>query len=322
MRFNENIAIATSKVLLVPYDAHHVLRYHEWMQDPVSPPGRKPLHRDPYRCDDGPSDSECQAIQEATASEPLTLDEEYENQQSWRTSHDKLTFIVCQALESGNDPGASEAVQGDESHAGDHCNSAVTGDKVHAGEVDTPDRMVGDINLFLTPWEDDEDDEDADGRGMNGLVTDGAVDSIPNGRRGRAVSYCNGEVDIMIADRGRRGNGLGISAVSTLLHFIRRHLKSILAEYGAAREAGFGARVKSLYELKDLVAKINAANVGSIALFTKLGFKQRGEVNYFGEIEMVLEDFGRVAPEVVDEKRRAHAADYRELVYDRSKLNA
>ncbi|RYP77177.1 hypothetical protein DL769_003487 [Monosporascus sp. CRB-8-3] len=293
MRFNENIAVATSKVLLVPYDAHHVLRYHEWMQDP--------------------------AIQEATASEPLTLDEEYENQQSWRTSHDKLTFIVCQALGSGNDPGASDAVRGDESHAGDRCSSAVTGDMVHAGEVDTPERMVGDINLFLTPWEDDEDGGE---REINGLVTDGAVDSIPNGKWDRAVNYCNGEVDIMIADRGRRGNGLGISAVSTLLHFIRRHLKSILAEYGKAREAGPGARVNSRYELKDLVAKINAANVGSIALFTKLGFKQRGEVNYFGEIEMALEDFGRVAPEVVDGKRGAHVADYRELVYDRSKLNA
>ncbi|RYO93354.1 hypothetical protein DL764_008004 [Monosporascus ibericus] len=293
MRFNENIAIATSKVLLVPYDAHHVLQYHEWMQDP--------------------------AIQEATASEPLALDEEYENQQSWRTSHDKLTFIVCQGPESGNDPGASDAVQGDESHAGGHRSSAVTGGKVHAGEVDTPERMVGDINLFLTPWE---DDGDADGREINGLVTDGAVDCLPNGRRDRAVNYCNGEVDIMIADRGRRGNGLGISAVSTLLHFIRRHLKSVLAEYGEAREAGPGARVSSRYELKDLVAKINAANVGSIALFTKLGFKQRGEVNYFGEIEVVLEDFGRVAPEVVDRERGAHVADYRELVYDRSKLKA
>ncbi|RYO74378.1 hypothetical protein DL766_009811 [Monosporascus sp. MC13-8B] len=293
MRFNENIAVSASKVLLVPYDAHHVLRYHEWMQDP--------------------------AIQEATASEPLTLDEEYENQQSWRTSHDKLTFIVCQALESGNDPGTSDAVHGDESQAGDDSNSAVTGDKVHAGEVDTPERMVGDINLFLTPWE---EDEDGDGREINGPVTDGAVDPIPHGKRDCAVSYCNGEVDIMIADRGRRGNGLGISAVSTLLHFIRRHLESILAEYGKAREAGPRATVNSRHELKDLVAKINAANVGSIALFTKLGFEQRGEVNYFGEIEMVLEDFGRVAPEVVDGKGGAYVAGYRELVYERSNLNA
>jgi hypothetical protein len=28
-------AISTSKVLLVPYEAHHVLTYHDWMQDPV-----------------------------------------------------------------------------------------------------------------------------------------------------------------------------------------------------------------------------------------------------------------------------------------------
>jgi hypothetical protein len=35
-------------------------------------------------------------MQEATASERLTLEEEYENQESWRASHDKLTFIICE----------------------------------------------------------------------------------------------------------------------------------------------------------------------------------------------------------------------------------
>lgn len=27
--------MATKAVLLVPYEAHHVLTYHGWMQDPV-----------------------------------------------------------------------------------------------------------------------------------------------------------------------------------------------------------------------------------------------------------------------------------------------
>lgn len=31
-----DVAISTPKVLLVPYDAHHVGRYHAWMQDDVS----------------------------------------------------------------------------------------------------------------------------------------------------------------------------------------------------------------------------------------------------------------------------------------------
>ncbi|KAF4589636.1 putative METHIONYL-TRNA SYNTHETASE, mitochondrial [Ophiocordyceps camponoti-floridani] len=66
-----SIAISTPNVLLIPYQAHHVPTYHTWMQDP--------------------------RILAATASEPLTLQQEYENQISWRCASDKLTFIICEA---------------------------------------------------------------------------------------------------------------------------------------------------------------------------------------------------------------------------------
>ena len=74
-----------------------------------------------------------QAIQEATASEPLTLDEEYDNQASWRTSSDKLTFIVCEP----------------------HVPAAET---VRAGQDDADARMRGDINFFLYPDDSKEGD--------------------------------------------------------------------------------------------------------------------------------------------------------------------
>ncbi|PFH61004.1 hypothetical protein XA68_18422 [Ophiocordyceps unilateralis] len=70
MRLNENTTVSTSKILLVPYQEHHVPEYHNWMQDP--------------------------SILEATASEPLTLEEEFANQAEWRAAGDKLTFILCE----------------------------------------------------------------------------------------------------------------------------------------------------------------------------------------------------------------------------------
>lgn len=51
------VSVVGEKVILVPYMKEHVPRYHVWMQDP--------------------------AILQATASEPLTLDQEYEMQLSW-----------------------------------------------------------------------------------------------------------------------------------------------------------------------------------------------------------------------------------------------
>jgi hypothetical protein len=45
------------RAMLVPYRREHVLRYHEWMQDP--------------------------ALLEATASEPLSLAQEFEVNRSW-----------------------------------------------------------------------------------------------------------------------------------------------------------------------------------------------------------------------------------------------
>ncbi|EXJ79041.1 hypothetical protein A1O3_08542 [Capronia epimyces CBS 606.96] len=102
MRINEHTAVSSAKVLLVPYSAHHVPKYHEWMKDPD--------------------------IQEATASEPLTLDEEYAMQRSWRVDPDKLTFIICRS-------GGSQTTARD-------------------GRRDL-DSMVGDVNLFISTTEDD-----------------------------------------------------------------------------------------------------------------------------------------------------------------------
>ncbi|KAB5531189.1 GNAT domain-containing protein [Coniochaeta sp. 2T2.1] len=216
MRVNEHTAISTPRVLLVPYECRHVLKYHGWIQDP--------------------------AIQEATASEPLTLEEEYANQESWRTSHDKLTFIACLPLPDGGTARPELKY-------------------VEAGGVDAEDRMVGDINLFIYPSDDDDEDEE-----------DGA-----SGRR----NLYQGEVDIMIADEAKRSNGLGRAAVAALLYYIATHSEGIMREYVSGEKVAAG-------RLALLMARIKADNVVSIALFKSLGFERVGEVNYFGEIKMVL----------------------------------
>ncbi|KAI5461636.1 acyl-CoA N-acyltransferase [Mariannaea sp. PMI_226] len=244
MRINEITAISTSKALLVPYEAHHVRQYHSWMQDAD--------------------------IQEATASEPMTLDEEYENQQSWRTSTDKLTFIVCAPKGQGH---------GDESQDG----VAAT---ARAEVVDTDDRMRGDINFFLYPYDglDGEDD------------TAAAVTA-------EAEGWCTGEVDVMIASTKHRGQGFGRAAVCALLVYLQKHTDAILGEYAEGRPA----------VLKDLMVKIKEGNAGSRALFQKLGFVQSGEVNYFGEVvlkvaweDIVRRDWWQIAEQ-----------DYREVEYEK-----
>lgn len=72
MRINANTVLTKrgddGKVALVPYTSAHVPRYHQWMASDL--------------------------LREMTASEPLSLDEEYAMCTAWQNDDDKLTFIV------------------------------------------------------------------------------------------------------------------------------------------------------------------------------------------------------------------------------------
>ncbi|KAG0284377.1 N-acetyltransferase 9 [Linnemannia gamsii] len=65
---NENLVLVGQKCVLVPYMKRHVDHYNKWMQSPE--------------------------LLEMTASEPLTIEEEYEMQESWRVDENKCTFII------------------------------------------------------------------------------------------------------------------------------------------------------------------------------------------------------------------------------------
>uniref|UniRef100_A0A3Q3IU31 Uncharacterized protein n=1 Tax=Monopterus albus TaxID=43700 RepID=A0A3Q3IU31_MONAL len=65
MKINENTLLEGHKVVLIPYNPKYLPRYHEWMK--------------------------CPELQHLTASEPLTLEQEYDMQGSWREDDDSKT---------------------------------------------------------------------------------------------------------------------------------------------------------------------------------------------------------------------------------------
>ncbi|KAI8476502.1 MAG: GNAT domain-containing protein [Monoraphidium minutum] len=104
MRVNADTTLTGARVVLVPYRPEHVPRYHAWMQS--------------------------EELQELTASEPLTLDEEYAMQAAWRDDDDKLTFIL---LDPAVPPAEEQAAWPPGGRGG---------------------AMAGDVNLFLNDNED------------------------------------------------------------------------------------------------------------------------------------------------------------------------
>lgn len=106
MKINQNTQIIGKKVILIPYLKKHVTTYHEWMKKPE--------------------------LLDLTASEPLTLEEEYEMQRNWHKDHEKLTFLlVDKGTEDNYDLNNNE-------------------------EPPTNDQILcGDVNLFIQPDFDD-----------------------------------------------------------------------------------------------------------------------------------------------------------------------
>ena len=140
--------------------------------------------------------------------------------------------------------------------------------------------MLGDINFFI--YRDYGGGEEDQGQVIG--------DDTDRSRTTPVSVY--GEVDVMVAETHDRGKGVGFGAVCALLVYLQRHLTTILAEYQRGGDKLLGEMGNVM--LTRLVAKIKVANERSRLLFRRLGFEQRGETNYFGEVEMVIE-FGEVS---------------------------
>ncbi|KAE8349527.1 N-acetyltransferase [Aspergillus coremiiformis] len=240
MLVNAQTAISTSTVLLVPYSKWHVPRYHDWMKD--------------------------EEIQQATASEPLSLDEEYAMQQSWRQDPDKLTFIVCRASPTG------------------------TGGFPLQDEDDSPDRMIGDVNLFLR---------------------------VEDGEDGDSDAQIIGEIELMIAEKRNQRKGFGKATLLAFLRYLGDHEGEILEEFvqgdPTAATALGTAGGKDAFRLSWLSVKIGQDNTRSLGLFEGLLFqKVSEEASYFGEFELRRKDLHQRDVDL-------HAlVGYVELAYERS----
>ncbi|TKA25832.1 hypothetical protein B0A50_05587 [Salinomyces thailandicus] len=245
MKINEHSALSAQRVLLVPYSTRHVPTYHAWMQDPD--------------------------LQTATASEPLTLEEEYSMQRSWREDKDKLTFIICSPQETATDV-------------------------VRAEVDDAPEKMVGDINLFVFPFEDDGDDS-------TGSVGDQNIE-------GAVV----GEIELMIANPRHRRHGYGRAALLAFTDYILSHWSSIYAEYDSGDLIGMRSDRQPVVwprELAYLRVRIHQSNEGSIRLFESVGFQSTKEgANFFGEVELRLQHAETL--QKCNEGRRADVIPYQE----------
>ncbi|KZS91818.1 hypothetical protein SISNIDRAFT_456399 [Sistotremastrum niveocremeum HHB9708] len=127
MRLNSRTAIAGSKVVLVPYRKEHVPIYHQWMSSPE--------------------------LLRLTASEPLTLEQEYDMQEKWLVDEDKLTFIILARPELENKHEARYHHTDD--HDQHHSASQQPGSAMPLPVLTlTPEEisqlpMIGDVNLFF-----------------------------------------------------------------------------------------------------------------------------------------------------------------------------
>lgn len=165
MKQNYETCIVGSNCVLVPYRHIHVGRYHGWMQSP--------------------------ALLEATGSEPLSIEEEYEMQESWRTDDKKCTFIVLQRSNLSREPPENGQVD-------------------DAFIADNVDAMVGDVNLFLSEEEEDEEEQE-----------DSDEQPVKSQKENRPMQA---ELDIMVAEQSARGQGIGLEASCLMMVYGSRQL--------------------------------------------------------------------------------------------------
>lgn len=280
MKLNAETVLLGRTCLLVPYRRLHVPTYHEWMKDPF--------------------------LLSATGSEPLTLAEEYEMQQQWLNDDKKLTFIVLDRdkvpakllppPQLSREEGfvavaiAADAVPDIPSTSTSTITSSSPSATLNNTNPLTLDAafleqtlpaMVGDVNVFLSEEEQDEDTND-DCLEPQDLVDANDHDrprQYPGHAHPRIQSnhllvknYYQAELDIMIAVPDSRRKGIGWEACWMMMLYVAQQ-----------------QRDEHLPPMRRFFSKINHDNVSSLALFRdKLGFRQCAYAECFQQYELEL----------------------------------
>jgi len=174
-----------NEIVLVPYQHEHVARYHEWMSNPE--------------------------LLELTASEQLTLEQEYKMQKEWADDDKKCTFIILERCRVTGIPSAIEKLENKRQKnsrsdpSSTHLSLFPILFKDDGFVFRNVDAMVGDVNLFLS---DIDEDDDIDERKC----------SLPIS----VTSACQrkqGELNIMIAEASARQKGLGTEACKLMMFY-------------------------------------------------------------------------------------------------------
>ncbi|KAF8961188.1 GNAT domain-containing protein [Flammula alnicola] len=249
MKANIDTVIVGSRVILVPYRSEHVPRYHEWMLD--------------------------EELRALTASEPLTLEEEYEMQGKWQFDEDKLTFIILSRQPVNTDP---------ENGPGLPIEISELGRLLPTDEQLTKLPMIGDVNIFLS--------------GVPLHLRQGDAPSIaptsPDETNTEDEDDFYAEVEIMIAEPSFRRKGLAIEALQLMLGYATGQPHAFSVTQPTSNDPPLTS-LPHRHTFEDspmkippqcLLTRISDTNVASIRLFEKLGFQVTKRVEVFNELEM------------------------------------